>query len=145
MNLKAHIDEKMKEAMRSKDAEALSLFRMLKSAIKNEEISKKAELEDADIIAVLEKQAKQRKDSIEQYEQGGRSDLANKEKSELEVIEKFLPEKMSEETVRKTVKAKIASMPDAQFGQVMGACMSELRGKADGQLIQRIVKEEMGS
>lgn len=145
MDLKAQIDEKMKEAMRSKDVEALSLFRMLKSAIKNEEISKKAELEDSDIIAVLEKQAKQRKDSIEQYEQGGRSDLANKEKSELEVINKFLPEKMSEEDVRETVKTKIASMPDAQFGQVMGACMSELKGKADGQLVQNIVKEEMGS
>lgn len=145
MNLQAQIDERMKEAMRSKDVEALSLFRMLKSAIKNEEISKKSELEDADIIAVLEKQAKQRKDSIEQYEQGGRSDLADKEKSELEVIEKFLPEKMNEEEVRETVKAKIASMQDAQFGQVMGACMSELKGKADGQLVQSIVKEEMGS
>ncbi|MBW6431786.1 GatB/YqeY domain-containing protein [Patescibacteria group bacterium] len=145
MNLQAQIDEKMKEAMRSQDVEALSLFRMLKSAIKNEEISKKAELEDADIIAVLEKQAKQRKDSIEQYEQGGRPDLADKEKSELKVIEEFLPEKMNEEEIRETVKAKIASMPDAQFGQVMGACMSELKGKADGQLVQNIVKEEMGS
>lgn len=145
MSLKDQINEKMKESMRSKDVATLSLFRMLKSAIKNAEIENKAELDDAAIINVFEKQAKQRKDSINQYEAGGRHELAEKEKAELEIIEKFLPEKMTEEEIRKTVKAKIETMPEAQFGQVMGACMSELKGKADGQLVQQIVKEETGS
>lgn len=145
MSLKDQINEKMNEALKSKDTEVLSLFRMLKSAIKNAEIEKRSDLDEADVISVLEKQAKQRRDSIEQYQSGGRNDLAAKEKSELDIIARFLPEKMSEEEIRKIVKDKINSISDAQFGQVMGSCMSELKGKADGQLVQKIVKEEMGA
>lgn len=144
MSLKEDIEVKMKEAMKAGDAEALSLYRMLISAIKNAEIEAKGELDDNGVIAALERQAKQRRDSIEQYKSGGREDLAKKEEAELKIIEGFLPEKMGEAEVREIIRKKIAEMPDAQFGQVMGASMGELKSKADGALVQKIVKEEMG-
>lgn len=143
MSIIEQIDERMKKAMVEKDELNLPLMRMLKSVIKNAEIEKKKELDDAEVIAVLEKQAKQRKDSIEQYETGGRKDLADHEKAELAVIEEFLPEKMSDEDIRAIVKKKVAEMSGEDFGKVMGACMGELKGKADGGTVQRIVKEEM--
>jgi uncharacterized protein YqeY len=143
MSLQAQIDERMKKAMIEKDELNLPLMRMLKSVIKNAEIEKGEELDDAEVISVLEKQAKQRKDSIEQYEAGDRKDLADHEKAELAIILEFLPEKMGEDEIREVVKAKIAEMAGADFGKVMGASMAELKGKADGGTVQRIVKEEM--
>ncbi len=144
MSLRQNIENKMKEALRSKDTETLSLFRLLLNSIKNTEIERKQELTDEEVITVLEKEAKQRRDSITEYEKGNRQDLADKEKKELEVIESFLPEKMTEEEIRSIVKEKIASMPEANFGQAMGLIMSELKGKADGGLVQRVVKKELG-
>jgi len=144
MSLRQNIENKMKEALRSKDTETLSLFRLLLNSIKNTEIERKQELTDEEVITVLEKEAKQRRDSITEYEKGNRQDLADKEKKELEVIESFLPEKMTEEEIRSIVKEKIASMPEANFGQAMGLIMSELKGKADGGLVQKVVKKELG-
>lgn len=144
MEIKQKIESEIICAMKKKDEDSLSLYRLLKAAIKNAEIESRSELSDEDILAVLEKQAKQRKDSIEQFEKGDRDDLASKEKAELKIIESFLPEKMTEDEVREIVKKKISSMDGAQFGQVMGACMGDLKGKADGSLVQRVVKEEMG-
>jgi uncharacterized protein len=145
MTLKQQIDEKMTEAMKEKSADTLNLFRMLKSSIKNAEIAKGHELEDEEVLVVLEKEAKQRRDSIEQYEAGGRADLAEVEKKELAVIEAYLPEKMGEAEVRDAVKAVIAENDGADFGRVMGAAMGKLKGQADGDLVQKIVREEMGA
>lgn len=144
MEIREKIEDEIVKAMKKKDEDSLSLYRSLKSAIKNAEIDSKEEITDENVLSVLEKQAKQRKDSIEQFEKGGRNDLANKEKEELLIIETFLPKKMGEDEVREIVKKKIASMSGAQFGQVMGACMGDLKGKADGGMVQKIVKEEMG-
>lgn len=145
MEIKTQIEEKMKEALKNQNTEVLSLFRMLKSAIKNAEIEKRAELEDADVIRVLEREAKQRRDSIEQYRAGNREDLANHEQSELEIIEEFLPQKMTEEEIRAEVKDIISKNPDQDFGRIMGAVMFRLSGKADGSLVQKIVRSEMGA
>ncbi len=145
MEIKTQIEEKMKEALKNQNTEVLSLFRMLKSAIKNAEIEKRAELEDADVIRVLEREAKQRRDSIEQYRAGNREDLANHEQSELEIIEEFLPQKMTEEEIRAEVKDIISENPDQDFGRIMGAVMFRLSGKADGSLVQKIVRSEMGA
>lgn len=145
MGLLDQIDEMFKKAMTEKDEVSLSVARLLKSALKNAEIEKKGELSDEDVLVVLEKQAKQRRDSIEQYEKGGRPELAEQEKKELEIIEKFLPEKMSEDEIREVVKRKIAELEGQDFGRVMGAVMGELKGKADGGIVQKIVKEELRS
>lgn len=144
MEIREKIESEIIIAMKKKDEDSLSLYRSLKAAIKNAEIDAKGDFTDEDVLSVLDKQAKQRKDSIEQFEKGGRDDLADKEKAELKLIENFLPEKMSEDEVREIVKKKVANMgEEAQFGQVMGACMADLKGKADGAVVQRVVKEEM--
>lgn len=144
MTLKEQIENATNQALTQQDKLGLSVFRLVKSAIKNTEIEKGRELTDEEVIVVLEKQAKQRKDSIEQFENAKRQDLADKEKAELSLIEKFLPEKMGEEEIRSIVKDKVAELPDQDFGRVMGAAMAELKGKADGATVQRIVREEMG-
>lgn len=143
MTIKEQIEDMMKKAMIEKDELSLPLSRMLKSVIKNEEIDKGHELDDEETIAVFEKQAKQREDSIEQFEKGERSDLADHEKAELEIIKKFLPEKMGKDEIREVVKKKVAELSGQDFGRVMGVVMGELKGKADGGTVQRIVKEEM--
>jgi uncharacterized protein len=153
MTLKEQIDDKMKQAMRDKAEAELSLFRMLKSSIKNVEIDKGHELEDDEVLVVLEKEAKQRRDSIAQYEAGDRADLAETEKKELAIIEQYLPEKMGEDEVRKAVQDAISAVEKADgsasspqsFGKVMGMAMGKLKGQADGALVQKIVREEMGA
>lgn len=144
MSLKKDLDDRLKNAMIAHDDQIVSLLRMIKSSIKNSEISKGHELEDGEVLSVLEKEAKQRKDSISQFEAGGRDDLAEKEKSELKIIEDYLPEKMSEEDIKKIVVLKVKELEGQDFGRVMGACMSEFKGKADGTLVQKIVREVMG-
>lgn len=105
-----------------------------------------AELSDEQALQVLTKAAKQRKESITQFEEGGRNDLAENEKLELGIIEAYLPEMMSEEEVRAIVKEKISAMGASEpqdMGKVMGPIMGKLKGKADGSLVSRIVKEEL--
>jgi len=145
MSLKEQIDNDFKQAMISKDELGLSVSRLLKSAIKNAEIDKGEELDDAGIITVIEKQAKQRRDSIEQFDKAGRGDLSEKEKAELEIIEKYLPEKMSEEDVRAIVQKIVSENEGQDFGRVMGAAMGQLKGQADGAMVQKIVRELMES
>ncbi len=145
MNLKSQIEERFKKALTERDEADLSLFRMLKSSIKNREIELGHELTDEEMTVLLEKEAKQRRDSFEQFKAGGRTELAAKEETELSTIESFLPEKMGEEDVRKIVKEIVASNKDADFGKLMGMVMGQLKGKADGGLVQKIVKEVTGA
>jgi uncharacterized protein YqeY len=142
-NLREQLDSKLKDSMIAKDEAIVSLLRMIKSSIKNAEIAKGHDLEDPEILVVLEKEAKQRKDSIDQFTAGNRLDLAEKEKFELNIIESYLPEKMSEEEIREVVKKVAGDNSGSDFGRVMGAVMGELKGKADGALVQKIVKEVM--
>ena len=136
--------EDMKEALRSKDKIRLSTIRMINSLIKNAEIDKRGELTEEEIVQLLRKYAKQRKEAIEMYEKGGRQDLVEKEKRELEIVESYLPEELSEEEIRKLVREVIeevgASSPK-DLGKVMKVVMPKVKGRADGSLVNRIVRE----
>ncbi|HBQ59742.1 MAG TPA: glutamyl-tRNA amidotransferase, partial [Balneolaceae bacterium] len=128
----------------------LLVLRSLKAKLMEKEISERkggeAELSDEQAIEVLMKAAKQRKESIEQFEEGNRDDLAENEKKELKIIEAYLPEMMGEDEVRKVVKEKVKALGASgmeHMGKVMGALMGELKGKAEGSLISKVVKEEL--
>lgn len=146
--LNNQIDQDIVSAMKSKDEESLSVLRMLKSAIKNKEIEKKAELADEDILSVIQSQIKTRRDSVEMYKTGGREELAQKEEKEILILQKYLPEQMSEDDVRIEVKDAITKTGASQIqdmGKVMGMVMGKLKGKADGSTISKIVKEELSN
>jgi len=144
VGIQEQIDNDLKQALRDKKETELSVLRMVKTALKNAEIAGKGELTEEDALKVLATQAKQRKDAIEQFEKGGRADLADKEKEELKIVETYLPEKMSEEEVKKVVQDKISQAgPDLNFGKIMGMVMGQVGQGADGQMVRRIVQEEL--
>ncbi len=150
MNIKENILDDLKSAMKSKDSDRMMVLRSLKSKILEREISERkggeSVLTDEQIIEVLMKAAKQRKESIEQFESGGRVDLADKEKKELSIIEEYLPEMMNEDEIRIAVRNQITQMGASgmgDMGKVMGTLMVKLKGKAEGSLISKIVKEEL--
>ena len=143
MGLREQLREDLKAAMRAQDATRRGTIRMLEAAIKNAEIEKRGqELEDSDILAILQRQLKQRRDSIEQFERGGRQDLADIERAEIEVIQAYLPEQLSEDDIEAAAQRVIdqtgASGPGDR-GKVMGPLMQELRGKADGSAVNAVV------
>lgn len=146
--LKNKLQEDLKSAMLSKEEEKLSVIRMLKSSIQYFEIQKGAghEATDDEIIEVIGREVKKRKESIEMYEKGGRQELADKEKSELKILQTYLPEQLSEEDVRKFVEEAITQTGSTQMsdmGKVMGALMPKVKGKADGNLISALVREKL--
>jgi uncharacterized protein YqeY len=150
MSLKQQILDDLKAAMKAKEADKLNVLRSLKAKLLEKEISERkggeASLSDEQVVEVLMKAAKQRKESIDQFEEGGRDDLANKEKFELEIIENYLPKMMDEDEIREEVKAQIEKMGAtdmSDMGKVMGALMGQLKGKAEGATISKIVKEEL--
>lgn len=137
----------MKDAMRAKDAPRLSTLRMLKSAIEYYKIEKKQEqLTDADVTIVIKKQIKQRQDSIDGFEKGGRMDLVEKEKAELVVLKAYLPEELSATQVEEVVKATIAELgvtTKADMGKVMKAVQAKLAGRADNRLVSQLVSANL--
>lgn len=143
MGLREQLREDLKAAMRAQDATRRGTIRMLEAAIKNAEIEKRGqELGDPDILAILQRQLKQRRDSIEQFERGGRQDLADIERAEIEVIQTYLPEQLSEEDIEAAAKRIIDQTGAAgpgDRGKVMGPLMQELRGKADGSAVNAVV------
>ena len=150
MAIKDQIMADLKQAMKDKEQDKLRVLRSLKSKLLEREISERkggeGELSDEQTIEVLMKAAKQRKESIEQFEKGDRSDLADAEKEELEIINSYLPKMLSEEEVRDIAKEKIEEMGAedmSDMGQVMGALMQELKGKAEGSVVSKVVKEEL--
>jgi len=151
MSLKETIQANIKKAMIEKDALRVSVLRMVVAAILNKEKEKGSDadgLTDEIVLEIVSSEAKKRKDSIEQYEKGGRSDLAEKEKEELEILSEYLPEQMSEEEIRKIVKEKISQLGAAgpqDMGKVMGALMSDLKNKADGVIVKKIVEDELNA
>jgi uncharacterized protein len=148
MRLRDKISEDLMAAMKSKAAERLSVLRMMKAAIRNKEIDTRQELEDAQAVQVLISLIKQRKDSIEQFAKGGRTDLVEKETAEIKVIEEYLPAAVDEEEIRKAVDAVIAetgitSIKD--MGKVMKACMARFAGRpVDGAKVSEAVKSRLG-
>lgn len=147
MLLKEKISTDLKSAMKSGEVLKRDTLRMLESMIKNAEIEKMKKdegLDDAEVIEVLSRAVKQRKDSVEQYEKGGRQDLADKEKKEMEILMAYLPEQLGEEKIREIVKEVIAqtgAAGKADTGRVMGQAMGKLKGQADGNVVKRIVEE----
>ncbi|TVQ70836.1 MAG: GatB/YqeY domain-containing protein [Balneolaceae bacterium] len=142
----------LKEAMRSKDAPRLQVLRSLKAKILEREISERkgsdATLSESQVQEVLMKAAKQRKDSISQYRDAGRTDLLETEEYELKVIESYLPEMMSEDEIRSLaseVIGKTGASSPSDMGKVMGALMPKVKGKADGALVNRVVRELLES
>jgi len=144
--LKAKIEEQIKEALKSGDSIRLSVLRFLLSAIKNEEIAKQKEADDEDVVAVVQRQIKQRKESIESYRKAGRKDLAQKEEAELTILNTFLPQQLSEDEVKKIVeeiRSELSETEKNNFGKVMSAVMGRVKGKADGNIVAKIVKESL--
>jgi len=147
MTLKEKIDFDFKNSLKKKDTLKVSVLRLIKSAVKNAEIEKRKEYNDEEILSVIEKQAKQRKDSIALYKKAGRDDLKEQEEAELSIIEQYLPEKMSEAEVKETIEKIFETISEEErtnFGRVMGRVMQELKGKADPGVINKIVKEKTG-
>jgi uncharacterized protein len=143
MTLEEKIQNDIKEAMKSGQKERLNTLRTTYSQIKDERIKYRKDLTDEDVIAVLMRGVKSRKDSIEMYKKGNRQDLVDAETAELKILQNYLPEQMSEEDVKKEIVAIIedlgaSSMQD--IGKVMGTAMSRLKGKTDGKLVQQIAR-----
>ena len=143
MSLKAQITEDMKTAMRAKDSARLGTIRLLQAAMKQKEVDERVELDDAAVIAIVDKLIKQRKDSITAFETASRQDLADVEKAEIEVLKVYLPQRMSEAEITAAVQAIVAEVGAAgpgDMGKVMGAVKSKLAGKADMGLVSAAVK-----
>ena len=149
MTLQQRVDSDLTEAMRAKDATKLNVLRMLKSALKYAAIAKsdaEAELSDAEAVQVIRKQAKQRQDSIESFEKGGRAELAEKEKEELAILNTYLPQGMSPDELTKVVRETIAELgatSKAQMGAVMKALQAKVAGRADGKALSSEVARQL--
>lgn len=147
MSIKAKIQDDIKAAMRAKEADRLGTLRLVTAAIKQKEVDERLELDDAAVLAVLEKMIKQRKDSIAQFRAGGRQDLVEKEQSELAILAGYMPEQLSEADVAQEVDAAIAQVgaTGAQaMGKVMAVLKPQLAGKADMGMVSRILKARLG-
>ncbi|HRY82296.1 MAG TPA: GatB/YqeY domain-containing protein [Candidatus Moranbacteria bacterium] len=147
--LKQKILDDLKSAMKSGDTAKRDTLRMLDSMVKNCEIEKKKReegLTDEEVQEVIARAIKQRKDSVSQYEAGGRPELAEKENKEIEILSAYMPLQMSEDDVRNEIKkviAEIGAVSKSEMGKVMGTAMSRLKGKTDGNLVKKIVEEEL--
>ncbi|MFA5211511.1 MAG: GatB/YqeY domain-containing protein [Patescibacteria group bacterium] len=135
------------DARKNHDLEKLSVLQLAISDIKNEKINKRKELSDEEVQNVLTKQVKQLNDAIKDFERGGREDLVNKSKKEIEILTVYLPTQMTAEELEQIVKKIITEMkPNGQgdFGRVMGTVMKEVKGRADGTMVQEFVKKYLG-
>ncbi|HEY1402582.1 MAG TPA: GatB/YqeY domain-containing protein [Pyrinomonadaceae bacterium] len=148
MSLKQRIIDDMLDAMRAKDAPRLSTLRLVKAAMMNRQIDKGGELTDEELAKMLQSLVKQRRDSVEQYERGGRAELAAKESAEIAVIEQYLPQAATRDEVEQAVLAAIAETGASsrkEMGAVMKAAQARLAGRAaDGRVVSEIVKAKLG-
>lgn len=148
MNLKEQIEKDFVFARKEKNEAVVSTLGMLRAAIQNAEIAgMRKEFTDEDIIKVINSEVKKHKDSISEYEKGGRTDLADKEKKEMDILAKYLPAQMSEEEIKKIAEEKIKELgatAPGDFGKVMGAVMKAAGGRAGGDAVSKVVKELLG-
>jgi uncharacterized protein YqeY len=143
MSLKARITEDMKAAMRAKEVDRLGTIRLLLAAMKQKEVDERVELDDAMVVAIVDKLIKQRKDAAQQYEAAQRADLADKEKAEIVVLEGYLPQRLTAEEITAAVGAIVAELGakgHGDMGKVMGAVKAKLSGQADMGLVSAAVK-----
>ena len=146
MSLKEQLTEDMKTAMKAKaeGKQRLAVIRMVRSAIRQAEIDGKTELDDAGVVSIISKEVKSRRDSIEEFRKGGREDLVEQNEAEIAVLMPYLPKQLSEDEIRELVKAAVAqtgASSQKDMGKVMGALMPKVKGRADGKLVNTIVRE----
>lgn len=147
-DIKNTISEDVKTAMRSKDKEKLAALRLIQAAFKQKEVDERIELNDEHTIAILDKMAKQHRDSIEQFNQAGRDDLVAKEQFELDIIEAYLPAKLSDEEVNQMIEEAISSTGAESIkdmGKVMGLLKGKLQGRADMGQVSGLIKSRLNS
>lgn len=148
MSLKSQINSDVKAALKSGDKARLKTLRMVLAAIKQREVDERIELDDAGVLAALEKMIKQRRDSVEQFREGGREDLAAAEEAEIEVLDTYLPEPLSDAELSALVETAVSesgaqSMQD--MGKVMAALKPQVQGRADMRQVSELVKQHLGS
>jgi uncharacterized protein len=146
MALQEQLLSDLQQSMRDKDDRRRSTLRMVRSAVKNVEIAKRKPLGDEDVLTVLQKEAKQRRESIEEYKKANRPDLVQVEQEELAIIESYLPKQMSAEEVREVAHQVIAEVGAAgpkDIGKVMPVIMARVQGRADGRTVSQAVREEL--
>ena len=148
MTLKTQIQDDVKDAMRARDRERIGALRLVSAAIKQIEVDTREELDDAGVLAVLDKMSKQRRESLEQYEKAGREDLANQERFELEVIANYLPEPLSDAEIAALVDQAIADTGASgmqDMGKVMGQLKPQVQGRADMKALSGLVRERLNA
>jgi len=148
MPLKQQLTDDMKAAMKSGDKHSLGVIRLVNAAIKQREVDERVELDDAQVLTVLDKMVKQRRDSVSQYEAAAREDLAQVERDEIVVIERYLPAKLGEAEIETAIAAAMAetgASSPADIGKLMGVLKPKLAGQADMGLVSKLVKQRLGS
>ena len=146
MNLLDRLTVDMKQAMKNKEKQKLSVIRMVKSALQNESIKLGKELTEEEELTVLSRELKQRKDSLHEFDKANREDLASGVRNEIAVLEVYLPEQLSEEEVATIVKqaiAEVGATSKADMGKVMGVVMPKVKGKTDGSIVNRLVQQHL--
>lgn len=147
MSLEERISDDLKEAMRSKDSVRLSTIRLIRTAIINAHKERPRELSEQDVLDLIGKEAKKRRDSIEQYSRAGRGDLASREAAELAILEGYLPKQLSREEIEEIVRPVVEELPErspSQMGAVMREVMPKMKGRADGRQVNEIVRSLLG-
>lgn len=147
MSLLDRLNEDMKQAMRAKDKDTLSVIRMVKASLQNEAISHGvSELSEDQELSVLSREMKQRNESLKEFKNAGRDDLVEKLEKEIEILKVYMPKQLSEEEVEELVKETISELQATSkkdFGKVMGAIMPKVKGKADGSVVQKLVQKHL--
>jgi uncharacterized protein YqeY len=144
MSLSERLNEDMKQAMKNKDKFRLTVIRMVRSAIKNTEIDQKRALDDDEVLDILQREVKQRKDSLQEFTKAGRDDLVADVQAEIAIISEYLPQPMTEEEIKAVVQQtlqEVGASSKADMGKVMGALMPKVKGRADGRLVNQIVQQ----
>lgn len=147
MSLKSRILDDVKNAMRARDKARLGVLRLVTAAIKQKEVDERVELDDAAVLATLDKMAKQRRESIEQYQSAGRDDLARQEQFELDILAEYLPEPLSEQALSDIIRQAIADTGASgmqDMGKVMAALREQVQGRADMKAVSAVVRASLG-
>ncbi|MEV3091664.1 GatB/YqeY domain-containing protein [Paenibacillus larvae] len=146
MSLSERLNEDMKQAMKSQDKFKLSVIRMVKASIKNLEIDQHKTLDDNEVLDVLSREIKQRKDSLQEFKQAGRDDLVQKLEAEIAILMEYMPQQLSEEEIKVIVQQtiqEVGATSKADMGKVMGALMPKVKGRADGNLVNQLVQQSL--
>lgn len=146
MNLLERLNQDIKQAMKNKEKDKLTTLRMIKASIQNEAIKLGSELSEDAELTVLSREVKQRKDSLHEFDKAGREDLVEKIRTELQYVEEYMPEQLSEEEISRIVLAtidEVGASSKSEMGKVMAAIMPKLKGKAEGSLINKLVQQHL--